>query len=295
MSGRSVDGPLNPAAPLPLAGCRVLSLAGNVPGPVAAARLRQLGAGVTKVEPPQGDPLAPACPEWYQSLAAGQEVLRLDLKAAADRRRLDNLLAEADLFITANRPAALQRLSLGWAELHSQHPRLCHVAIVGFRGPLANAPGHDLTYQAQGGVITPPELPRTLLADLAGAERAVSEALALLLARERSGVAGCAEVALAEAVEPFSAPLRYGLTAPGGVLGGALPGYNLYETQAGWIAVAALEAHFWLPLLSELGLAPEAADRQTLAKAFRTRTAAEWEAWATAKGLPITALRDATV
>ena len=41
-------------------------------------------------------------------------------------------------------------------------------------------------------------------------------------------------------------------------------------------------------------LAPEAADRQTLAKAFRTRTAAEWEEWATVKGLPITALRDAT-
>ena len=58
----------------------VVTTALNIPGPVAAARLRELGATVTKVEPPGGDPLALAAPDWYRELAAGQEVVRLDLK-----------------------------------------------------------------------------------------------------------------------------------------------------------------------------------------------------------------------
>ncbi len=48
----------------PLAGIRVVAVATNVPGPVAAARLRELGASVTKVEPPEGDPLGIVAPAW---------------------------------------------------------------------------------------------------------------------------------------------------------------------------------------------------------------------------------------
>jgi crotonobetainyl-CoA:carnitine CoA-transferase CaiB-like acyl-CoA transferase len=84
---------------------RVLSLAGNIPGPLAAARLHALGAAVCKVEPPGGDALAAACPAWYAALHAGQAVIRLDLKDAGDRAQLDPLLAAADLLITAS-PAA---------------------------------------------------------------------------------------------------------------------------------------------------------------------------------------------
>jgi crotonobetainyl-CoA:carnitine CoA-transferase CaiB-like acyl-CoA transferase len=65
----------------PLQGIRVLTLATNLPGPVAVARLYQLGASVTKVEPPQGDALAHSRPDWYRALHQGQEVLRLNLKA----------------------------------------------------------------------------------------------------------------------------------------------------------------------------------------------------------------------
>ncbi len=47
----------------PLDGVTVVSLAVNLPGPLATARLAQLGADVTKVEPPAGDPLAVGAPE----------------------------------------------------------------------------------------------------------------------------------------------------------------------------------------------------------------------------------------
>jgi crotonobetainyl-CoA:carnitine CoA-transferase CaiB-like acyl-CoA transferase len=64
----------------PVEGVEVLTLALNLPGPLAAARLCRLGASVVKVEPPSGDALAPASPRWYEQLPHGQTVLTLDLK-----------------------------------------------------------------------------------------------------------------------------------------------------------------------------------------------------------------------
>ena len=275
-----------------LRGIRLVTLAQNVPGPAAAARLQSFGASVVKVEPPNGDPLAFSNPAWYGSLAAGQEVVRLDLKSDAGRDRLDEQLAEADVLLTSNRLAALARLGLGPEKLGTRYPRLCYVAITGYPAPREDAPGHDLTYLADLGLLSPPEMPRTLLADLAGAERAVSATLALLLDREKGRGAGYAEVALSEAAAFFAEPLRYGITKPGAHLGGAFPGYGLYGTRDGWLAVAALETHFWESLLLELGL--EEAAREDLEEAFLQRTAEEWEQWAKERDLPLAALSDAS-
>lgn len=275
----------------PLSGIQAVTLAVNVPGPAAAARLRELGASVTKVEPPDGDPLARYSPDYYRTLSAGQEVLPLDLKAAAGRDRLRELLSGADLLLTSSRPAALQRLGLVPGRLHEEYPRLRWVAIVGHPSPRAGEPGHDLTYLAGRGLLSLPDLPRTLLADLAGAERAVSAALGLLLAREQGASADAyAEVPLSEAAAAFDAPLRHGITRPGGVLGGGLPGYNLYRCSEGWIALAALEEHFLEKLLSGLGL-PKASYEE-LQEIFASRSAAYWESWAAERDLPLVAVRE---
>src|SRR5258705_12492655 len=56
-----------------LRGFRIISLAVNVPVPVAVSRLCQLGATVVKIEPAVGDPLETKhCPEWYKDLVKGQ-------------------------------------------------------------------------------------------------------------------------------------------------------------------------------------------------------------------------------
>ena len=206
-----------------LEGIGLVTLAQNVPGPAAAARLRNFGASVVKVEPPDGDPLASSNPAWYEALAAGQEVVRLDLKSDTGRARLDERLAEADVLLTSSRPAALARLGLGPEELRARYPRLCRVAITGYPTPHEDAPGHDLTYLADFGLLSPPEMPRTLLADLAGAERAVSATLALLLNRQRGAGAGYAELPLSEAAAFFAEPLRRGITEPGAHLGAGSP------------------------------------------------------------------------
>ncbi len=282
----------SPDSPL-LDGIRVLLLAVNVPGPVAAARLTEMGAAIDKIEPPGGDPLKLAAPDWYRALHQSMTVHNLDLKQPQAQDRLAALLAGVDLLLTSLRPAALERLGLAWPSLAERYPRLCQVAITGYPPPDENLAGHDLNYQAALGLLTPPALPRTLIADLGGAQRAVTEALALLLARERDRLAQPEQryrvVALSEGATWFARPLQYGLTVPGGLLGGGLPNYNLYPTADGWIAVGCLEPHFWLRLIAELGLTnPDHAD---LAERFATQSAAHWEAWGVARDIPIAALQ----
>lgn len=271
---------------LPLTGLRVVTLAINLPGPLACQRLNQLGASVTKVEPPTGDPVARQYPELYRKLSRDQKVVTIDLKS--DRPALDRLLEHADLLLTSSRPRALTRLGLGWTALHASFPRVCHVGIVGFAPPEENRPGHDLLYQAVAGLLEPPQMPRVLVADQAGSERAVSAALALLFARARTGEAGIAWVSLSEAVAPFAEPIHHRATSLGGPLRGGSPLYALYATRTGWIALAALENVFIEELKKSLNLSE--ITKKSLESIFATRSAKEWEEWGREHDIPIAAV-----
>jgi alpha-methylacyl-CoA racemase len=266
-----------------LQGYKIVSLALNVPGCIAAARLQELGARITKIEPPGGDPLIEMSREWYELLIQDMRVSRLDLKDPAQYRKLAGWLRDADLLFSSMRPSALQRLGLSWQDLQAQYPGICHVALTGYPEPYENRPGHDLTYQAEAGLLSPPDLPRSLLADLAGVERVVISALALLLARERGHGAGFQQVSIFQAGQALADPMRFGLTAPGGILGGGLPGYKLYPARSGWIAIATLEGHFQKKLIQVLGLENDDA----LDTIFREKTAGEWAAWAEEHDLPL--------
>ncbi len=270
-----------------LDGVVVVSLAINLPGPLTAARLTKLGAKVTTVLPPHGDPLQQYDPNWFTDLHAGQEVATLDLKSPEGFEELDQLLTHADILITSSRPSALARLGLDPQTIATKHPRLCQLAIVGEAGAKAENPGHDLTYQAINGLVNPPHLPATLVADLAGSERATQIAIAALLYRDRTGQATHQEVALADVANDMAEPRRRGLTKPGGGLGGGIGLYGIYETQQGWVALAAIEPHFAQRTLRELEVdgTPEA-----FAKIFTTKTAKQWEHWASEKGIPLVAL-----
>lgn len=271
----------------PLEGIKVINLALNLPGPAAAQRLHQMGAEVIKVEAPSGDPMELYHAGWYKDMADGHTLVRLDLKAEQGRVELDRLLGSADLLISATRPAAMQRLGLDWQTLHQKFPRLCQVAITGYPPPRENEAGHDLTYQASLGLLTPPYMPRTLLADMAGAEMTLSAALALLFHRERSGESGYAEVALSEAAASLAEPLRYGCTAQGANLGGGIPEYNIYQSADGWVAVAALEPHFKKRLEDALKISTFEEYRAT----FVLQSSAYWQKWGEKMDVPIETVR----
>jgi crotonobetainyl-CoA:carnitine CoA-transferase CaiB-like acyl-CoA transferase len=256
----------------------------NAPGPVAAAKMRDAGAEVTKVEPPGGDPLEDHCPGWYRELHAGIAVVRIDLKSPHGVQTMHDLLARADLFLASQRPSALSRLGLDADTLLAGDSPVRHLRWLNIVGERASpeTPGHDLTYLAQAGLLAG-EMPRTLVADLVGAEHAF--AAGLLLLRQPPG--SRAVVGLYDALAPLLAPLLHGVTAVGGILGGGLPAYGLYDTRSGRIAVAALEPRFRRRLYEELQL-PLDAD---LTETFGTREAGEWEAWARARDLPIVSVR----
>lgn len=276
----------------PLEGVRVVSIAINLPGPAAAARLQSQGATVTTVLPPGGDPLDHYAPPYFEELHAGQVVERVDLKEQAGRLRLEELLAEADVFLTSARPPALARLALDHASVSGRHTHLCQVDIVGHPGEGSDVAGHDLTYQAAAGLLRDGRLPTTLLVDLAGAERAAGEAAAALVERARTGRGCRREVALADVAEAMAGPLRHGLTAPGGLLGGGLPVYGVYAAAHGRVAVAALEPHFVERLCTALGIEPEDLTRQRLAQVLAGRDADAWQQWAVERDIPLVAVAD---
>ncbi|MBV8433139.1 MAG: CoA transferase [Candidatus Eremiobacteraeota bacterium] len=271
-----------------LSGTRVVALVTNVPGPVAASRLRAMGADVVKIEPAQGDPLAAAAPEWYAALHRDVRVQKLKLRDDPDRALLRELIAEADVLLTATRASALERARLQWRDLHERHPSLVHVAVVGEAAQHADRAGHDLTYQARAGLLSPPSMPRTLVADMAAAAHTVSATLAALVARSRDGAGRYVEVSIVDAARTMAEPLRYGLTTLTGPLGGALPAYRVYPAAEGWVAVAALEAHF-LERLREL-LNVDRLDETSIAMALATRSAAAWEELANASDVPLAAV-----
>lgn len=268
----------------PLDGVRVVSLAGNLPGPLAAARLREMGARVTKVEGPAGDLLAHAAPSWYAELVQGQRVLTLDLKDPAGRAELSTLLADAHVLLTAMRPSALDRLGLH-ADV-DQHG-LVLVEIVGHDGERLDEAGHDLTHQAAHGTLSTPQLPTVLVADLLGGERAVSATLAGLRQRDQHGGPVRHRVVLDDAARAAADGVRHGLTVPGGLLGGGLPTYDVYPTADGHVAVAALEPHFARRLAEAVG-----ATREALTAGFAAEPDAHWEDLARRLDLPIVAVRE---
>ena len=246
--------------PSVLKGTRLLSLALNLPGPAALMRCRQMGATCVKLEPPSGDPMAHHSPPAYAQMHQGVKVLTADLKAAAGQKLLHRELARTDVLLTSFRPSALDKLGLAWGELHTRYPTLSQVAIVGAPGARAETPGHDLTYLADNGLVSGLDLPATLYADMSGSLMASEAVLqAAVLQQEHHAGTGAAhagvfiEVALSQAAQYLAWPREWGLTQPGGPVGGAHAGYRVYRCQDGRVAVAALEPHFAAALCAAAG------------------------------------------
>lgn len=268
-----------------LAGIRVVSIALNLPGPACARRLADFGAAVIKVEPPDalgGDPMRQYAHSYYNELHQGIEIRALNLKSASDHATLDELLANTDILLTSQRDAALERLKLNWDSLSARFPRLCHIAIVGSDAGIDA--GHDLTYIAAAGLATPPRLPATLIADLAGSERAVSAAFAALRLAQQTGRGHRLFVSLETAANAFAGPHQHGLTCQGGLLAGRHPGYNFYEASDGWVALAALEPHFVARVEAASGVAFTHA---ALVEYFRQYGVSHWAQWAQENDVPL--------
>lgn len=272
---------------------RVLHLSVNIPGPLASSRLAAVGAAVTKVESLAGDQVKRTYKSWYDSMHEKQRILTLDLK---DSSQYDKFLAELEpcqLYITSLRPLAQQNLRTDPTTLQSIFPKLNVITIQGYPKPYENKPAHDLTIQAEAGLLHPPRLPEVLLADFAVAERVFAMSLLCFIhSMEHPQERGLVHsISFEEVVQDFCFAHKIGATKAGGPLGGGHPGYGVYEAHDGWISVAALEPHFMRKLLQELQL--EKPDRDAFARVFRTRSCNEWTSFAEKHDVPITSVKDA--
>ena len=282
----------------PLRGLRVLSLALNLPGPAALMRLAQMGARCTKVNPPAGDPMQHYTTSGYDLLHAGVKHKTLDLKTEAGQAALHKLLPKTDVLLTSFRPSALAKLGLGWKALHKQYPALSLIEVVGAPGPLAEIPGHDLTYQAEVGLVNGMELPPSLFADMGGAVMASEATLKAVITLKTTGKGTHHEVALSEAAAWLALPRQLGLTTPNGAVGGAHAGYRVYACKNGRVAVAALEPHFATRLCEAAGVTLahpvkdlfKPATRQAIEAFFESQTRAQLDKLATAKDIPLMTL-----
>ena len=261
----------------PLDGILVVDFTRHLPGPFASRELLELGARVVRVLPPSGDPLQATDPGWHEELNSGKESVTVDLKE--DAAPALDLLAQADVVLESFRPGVASRLGIG-PEHAPDTAVYCSITGFGAAGRHAQRAGHDLNYQGWAGVLehTAPALPPVQIADFgAGAMAAVTQILAALLEREKTGRGRHVVISMTHSTHRLA-------SRP--ILTGSLACYRIYATaDHRWLTVGALEPAFWQRLVELLDL-PELADRQyagdqealaaQLAAVFATRSLAEW-------------------
>lgn len=273
-------------SPGPLSGVRVVDLSRLLPGAFCTHMLRELGAEVTKVEPPGGDPLRRLQPlaadgqsVFHHLLNQGKRVVVIDARTAAGRAELDALLDDADVVVDNFRAATAKKLGLDRDTIRAAHPRVIHCSITGYgqEGPDADRAGHDLNFVAETGLLSydvtgrkDPALPRMFIADVGGgAMSAVIGTLAALVARARTGEGAFIDISMHHAslywlMLPAARLLVKDTPAdaPDLPTDGSFACYNVYECADGkWIALGALEQKFWAGFCARLGH-PEWSARQ---------------------------------
>src|SRR5919107_4067693 len=184
----------------PLAGVRVVELAGLAPGPFGCMVLADLGADVVRVDRPRTAPDGP--------IQRGRRVTVLDLKSPDGVDGLLRLVDRADVLVEGYRPGVAERLGFGPPVCMDRNPRLVYARMTGWGqdGPLAARAGHDIDYLAVSGALEPlgpadhrPHAPMNLLGDFGGGGMLLAGGvLAALLERERSGAGQVVDAAMVD-------------------------------------------------------------------------------------------------
>ncbi|RMI33467.1 CaiB/BaiF CoA transferase family protein [Nocardia stercoris] len=261
--------PKNPEGCGPLAGLRVVEIASLAPGPFACMILADLGAEVIRVDR-VGD--VPGLMSPSGVLDRGRRSIAVDLKSAAGREVVLKLVETADILIEGFRPGVAERIGIGPEDCAARNPGLIYGRMTGWGqdGPLAAAAGHDINYIGLSGALDligrageRPLPPVNLLGDFGGGGMLlVVGVLAALQERARSGTGQVVDAAMVDGSALLTA-FVHGMHAAdlwdgerGTNLldtGGAF--YDTYECADGrYVAVGAVEPHFYAALLDRLGL-----------------------------------------
>ncbi|HEU0062216.1 MAG TPA: CoA transferase [Hyphomicrobiaceae bacterium] len=302
----------------------VVDLSSHLSGPYCAMVLADHGADVVKVERPGGGDDARKMPPFVGGESApfmiwnrNKRSVVIDLKTAAGKTQLLDLIDGADVLIENFRPGTLERLGLGWATLSVRNPRLIYAAISGFgqTGPYRDRGGFDLVTQGMSGLMSvtgpkdgPPHRMPIAISDVAAGMHLAIGILCALEARHRTGRGQLVETSLLESALSFGVYEAAHVAATGTTpprLGQAHRGsspYQVFPTADGWITLGAAQDNFWLRLCELLGIPELSKDARFASNGdrvrnnnalvallegyFRTKPSAHWLAALEAAGIP---------
>lgn len=292
----------------PLAGVRIVEMAGIGPAPFCGMLLAELGAEVLRV-----DRLAAATDlgidveRRFDLPSRSKRAIAVDLKRAEGVALVRRLVGSADALIEGFRPGVMERLGLGPDVCLAANPRLVFGRMTGWgqEGPLSQRVGHDINYIAMAGALDSigtagdgPLPPLNLVGDFGGGALYLAMGLlAGIIEARSSGHGQIVDAAMVDGAASLMAMFhgfrQAGLWQPerqANVLDGGAPFYSTYRTRDGrFVAVGAIEKRFYAALVRGLGLDPAALPgqhdrarwhelRATFAGVFATRTRDEWAA-----------------
>jgi crotonobetainyl-CoA:carnitine CoA-transferase CaiB-like acyl-CoA transferase len=313
------------AAPvLPLEGIRVVEVAQNLAGPMAAEILAHMGADVIKVERPEGDDARKWGPPFWKGVSPGflavnanKRGITLDLKDPGAVAWLMDFLGSADVLVQNLRPGSLEELGLGPDVLLARHPRLvyCSVWAFGSTGPLRLKPGFEPMVQAFSGLMMmngdeggPPTRIGTSILDYGTGMWTAMGALAGLVQRQRTGRGCVVDASLYETglawLKGHFASFRASGEVPERHRTGSqrVVPFQGFETKTGTIIVAAGNDRLFAKLAAVVGHPEWATEERFATNAarvankpallarleaiFPTRTKGEWIDLLEAGGVP---------
>lgn len=287
----------------PLAGIKVVEIAGIGPGPHACMLLADLGADVIRVERPGGQLLTGGS---HDLLNRGRPSVALDLKRPEAVETVLTLVEDADVLVEGMRPGVAERIGIGPDDCFARNARLVYGRMTGWgqTGPWASAAGHDMNYIAITGTLfglgqvkDKPQFPTNLVGDFGGGSTyLVIGVLAALLEALVSGQGQVVDAAIVDGTASLNA-MGAAFLASGtfkeerasNLLDGGAPYYDIYETADGkHMSVGALEPQFYEVFVDLLGIRDSAPDRydfdraeelrSLIATRFKAKTQSEWSA-----------------
>lgn len=285
----------------PLAGVRVVELAGIGPGPFAGMLLADLGADVVLVERPAD----PGTTVLGATMRRGKRSIVVDLRRDGAAEVVLDLVRDADVVFEGWRPGVAERLGVGPDACLAVNPALVYGRMTGWGqdGPLAATAGHDINYLALSGALHAigtdrPTPPLNLVADYGGGSMfLLTGVLAGLVQARATGRGSVVDAAMYDGVNALMT-MFWELHGAGqhrderdaNVLDGGAPFNTTYRCADGrWIAVGALEPHFRARLLDRLGIPHDDGDlgldraawpglRERLTARFAERDRDDWVA-----------------
>ena len=143
----------------PLSGIRIIDFTRVLAGPHCTKALRDLGAEVIKIEPPDpdtgrsGQPHVGPMSLYFAQQNAGKRAISIDLNFPEAQQIVKDLVETADIVVENFRPGTLDLFGLGFEDLSTIKPNLIMVSISGYgqTGPWRNRPAFAPTVQAEAG------------------------------------------------------------------------------------------------------------------------------------------------